>query len=478
MDREGGCAVLTLSAGRLAEVTGGELVSGSPDTMINGVCTDSRHTVAGCAYVALPGERVDGHSFLVDALRAGARALVVTRWGEAAAEALGAAGRRDAAVVRVDDGLSAVSALARYHRSRLSCPVVGVTGSTGKTTTKDFLASALGTTLRVTATVSNRNNELGVPLTVLEAGTETDVLVVEMGMRGPGQIAALCAIARPTLGLVTNVGQTHIELLGTQDAIVEAKGELVSSLPPDGTAFLNGDDATSERLAAMSAAPVVRYGLGEGNDVRVRDVTLDDDGCPTLTIEADGEAVTCRLPVPGRHNAYNAAAAAAVALSCGVSLADVAAGLDSVVLSEWRMQVFTVASGVTVVNDAYNANPTSMRAAIDTLGSMIPRGRRVAVLGDMLELGSLAELAHFRLGEDVARGSVDVLVTVGELGHRIAEGAMAEGMDASAVRDCATAEEASEVLDDLLAPGDVVLVKASRGMGLERVVEGIVQPRA
>lgn len=470
--------MLTLSGGRLAEVTGGTLVAGSPDAMVNGLCVDSRSVDAGCAFVAMRGEQVDGHAFVADALRAGARALVVTDWSEPVRASVEGSDRRGAAVVLVGDALAAVTALARYHRSRLSCPVVGVTGSTGKTTTKDFLAAALGTRLRVTATRSNRNNELGVPLTVLDAGSETDVLVVEMGMRGPGQIAALCDVARPTLGLVTNIGQTHIELLGTQEAILHAKGELVGCVPADGAVFLNGDDMQSRRLAAESVAPVTFYGLSEASDVRAIDIVLGDDGRPTLTLVAAGEAVTLTLPLPGRHNAYNAAAAAAVALRLGVGLSDVGEGLEHVELTEWRMQVFTAANGVTVVNDAYNANPTSMRAAIDTLGGMRPEGRRIAVLGDMRELGSLADLAHFRLGEEVARGSIDALVTIGELGRRIAEGALADGMDPAAVRVCDGAEEASEVLDDLLAPGDAVLVKASRSMGLERVVEGIVHPRA
>lgn len=470
--------MLTLSGARLAEVTGGTLMAGSPDGMVNGVCIDSRSVDAGCAFVAMRGERADGHSFAADALRAGARALVVTNWDDDVRAAVEGSGRRDAAVVLVGDALAAVTALARYHRSRLSCPVVGVTGSTGKTTTKDFLAAALGTTLRVTATRANRNNELGVPLTVLDAGSETDVLIVEMGMRGTGQIAALCDVARPTLGLVTNIGQTHMELLGTQEAILHAKGELVGCIPPDGAVFLNGDDAWSRRLAADSAAPVTFYGLAETSDVRATEIAIGDDGRPTLTLVAAGQAVTLTLPLPGRHNAYNAAAAAAVALRLGVALADVAEGLEHVELTEWRMQVFTAANGVTVINDAYNANPTSMRAAIDALAGMRPQGRRIAVLGDMRELGSLAELAHFRLGEEVARGPIDVLVAVGELGRRIAEGALADGMEAGSVRACAGADEASEVLDDLLASGDAVLVKASRSMGLERVVEGIVHPRA
>jgi UDP-N-acetylmuramoyl-tripeptide--D-alanyl-D-alanine ligase len=252
----------------------------------------------------------------------------------------------------------------------------------------------------------------------------------------------------------------------------------VRCLPATGVAFLNGDDAWSRRLAAGSPAPVVFYGVGADNDVRASDVTVSDDGMPTMTLCAEGTSVELTLPVPGRHNAYNAAAAAAVAVSLGVPLAAVAAGLADVRLTEWRMQVFTAANGVTVINDAYNANPTSMRAALSALSDMNTGGRRIAVLGDMRELGSLADLAHFRLGEGLADLSVDVLVTVGDLARRIGEGALAKGMPGGSIRPCAAADEAVEVLDDLLEPGDVVLVKASRSLGLERVVEGIVQPRA
>lgn len=470
--------MLTLSARRMAEITGGELVAGSPDVMINGVTVDSRDITPGCAFVAFAGDRVDGHAFVGAALDAGARGLIVTRWDDRVASALDRASRRNAVAVRVQEALAAVSALARYQRSRLSCPVVGVTGSTGKTTTKDFLAAALGVKLRVTATEGNHNNELGVPLTVLRAGTETDVLVVEMGMRGAGQIGVLCDIARPTLGLVTNIGQTHVEMLGSEQAIAHAKGELVRCIPPEGRVFLNGDDVWSRSLAEESAAPVTYYGMQKGNDVRVDDVVVDEDGKPTMLLKSGRKRAAVTLPVPGRHNAYNAAAAAAVALELGLTLREVAEGLSAATLTEWRMQVFTVATGVTVVNDAYNASPTSMRAAIVALKDMRAEGRRIAVLGDMAELGSLADLAHFRLGEEVAHAGVDVLVTVGPLARRIAEGARAEGMAAEAVRPCMTADEASEVLDDLLDAGDIVLVKASRSVGLERVVEGIVQPRA
>lgn len=471
--------MLTLSASRLADIADGEVVFGSPDAMVNGLTTDSRSVTPGCAFVAFEGEAVDGHAFVAAAFAAGARVAVVTRWDDGLAAAVGEAARPDkTAVVRVPYAADAVRALAAHHRSRLHCPVVGLTGSTGKTTTKDFLAAALAIRFKVVATRGNRNNELGVPLTILEARADTDVLVVEMGMRGTGQIEALCALARPTIGLVTNIGQTHLEAMGSQEAILHAKGELVRCIPADGSVFLNGDDSWSRRLADETAAPVTWYGLGEDADVRATDLEVDEVGRPTVTLQAMGESTRLTLPMPGRHNAYTAAAAAAVALHFGLTLEEIAGALSAVEISDMRMQVFTAASGVTVINDAYNASPTSVRAAVVALSDIRTGGRRVAVLGDMAELGSFEELAHFRLGEDVARSGIENLVTVGERALRISDGARATGMSAERVRPCATVDEASEVLDDLLEAGDTVLVKASRSMGLERVVEGILRPHA
>jgi UDP-N-acetylmuramoyl-tripeptide--D-alanyl-D-alanine ligase len=470
--------VLTMAVSRLVEVALGELVFGSGDTMIAGACVDSRETTSGCAFFSMPGERVDAHRFVAPALAAGARAAIVERWDEALESEVRGVGRPDVAVVKVASAGEALRALARYHRSRLHCPVVGITGSTGKTTTKDFLAAALGVKLQVVATSGNRNNEIGAPLTVLAAGSDTDVLVVEMGMRGPGQIAELCSLARPTLGLVTNIGQTHIELMGTQEAILHAKGELLACLPADGRAFLNSDDSWSRKLADTSPAPITWYGLGKDADVRATDVVVDEAGYPSVTLQAGGDSVRLALPVPGRHNAYTAAAAAAVALHLGLTLDEIGEGLRAAQVSGMRMQVFTAANGVTVINDAYNANPTSMRAAVVALADMKTGQRRVAVLGDMAELGSLTELAHFKLGEETARSGIEVLVTVGPRAAHIADGARTAGMRADSIRSCASADEASEVLDDLLGEGDIVLVKASRSMGLERVVEGIMAPHA
>jgi len=331
--------------------------------------------------------------------------------------------------------------------------------------------------MRVAATVGNRNNELGVPLTVMDAGADTEALIVEMAMRGPGQIARLCAIARPTVGLVTNVGISHVESLGTEEAIASAKGELVQAIPASGRVFLNGDDAWSGTLASVGQAAVTLYGLGPTSDVGARDVTVSEDGTPSFTLLAEQGEAEVHLPVPGRHNVYNALAAAAIGLYLELSLEDVVAGLESTTVSKWRMEAFESASGVTVINDVYNANPASMRAALSALGDLPTEGKRIAVLGDMAELGSLTELAHFQLGEQIPGSAVDVLVTVGERAKRIADGALAAGMAPEVVRPCATAAEASEVLDDVLEPGDVALVKASRVMALEVVVEGIMNPR-
>lgn len=469
--------MLTLSIESLMAITEGTLVSGSPDTMVNGIYTDSRALQPGAAFVAFVGEHTDAHDHLDQAIASGARALLVTRPAEEYPETVAFAVQRNVAIVEIADGRRALQALARYHRERLFCPVIGITGSTGKTTTKEFVTAVLGSRLKVVSTVGNRNNEIGVPLTVMDAGADTDVLVVEMGMRGRGQIAELCEIARPTIGLVTNVGVSHIELLGDQESIASAKAELVEAIPADGAVFLNGDDAFSEMLAALSAAPVVRYGTSESCEVHARDIEVDDESRASFEIVMGEATVDISLAVPGKHNVYNALAAAALGLHLGLDGTEISEALSHATAGDMRMQTFTSASGVYVINDAYNANPTSMRAAVETLAATTAATRRIAVLGDMAELGSLAELAHFNLGEEVAGLPIDVLVTVGERASRIADGARAGGMDPERIRPCVTADEASEVLDDELEPGDAVLVKASRVMKLERVVEGIVEPR-
>ncbi|GAB4273641.1 MAG: UDP-N-acetylmuramoyl-tripeptide--D-alanyl-D-alanine ligase [Coriobacteriia bacterium] len=466
--------MLTISAEQLAEAVRGDLVLGSPDVMVSGAAIDSRQVASGAAFFAFSGQRTDGHSFAGQALDAGARALVVTRPPDEIEGLLEHPRLGDAAIVLVEDAGEALRSLAAFHRSRLSCPVIGITGSTGKTTTKDLIASVLGRTMRVVSTEGNMNNELGVPLTILRAGPATDALVLEIAMRGLGQIAALCAVARPTIGLVTNVGESHLELLGSPEAIAAAKSELVLAIPADGRVYLNADDAWSQEMAAKSKAPVVTYGLARPADVRAEVLDVDENGRPLVRVESEDGELECRLSVPGRHNAYNAAAAAAVCMGMGVPQEEIAAGLEEAAVSPMRMESFVSAAGVLIVNDAYNASPSSMRAALKALCELTVSGRRFAVLGDMAELGSLAELAHFELGEHVARCGLDGLFAVGERASRIADGAKAEGMPEARIRRFPDADSAAQAVCEEVRRGDVVLVKASRVMGLERVVEALM----
>jgi UDP-N-acetylmuramoyl-tripeptide--D-alanyl-D-alanine ligase len=469
--------MLTLTAGKLAGAMGGRLVSGSSAVRVTGIAIDSRAVNPGDAFVALSGDHHDGHDFVTDVLSRGASAVLITRPLDEVEGLSDAAMSVGAAVIEVPDAVTAVQDLASWQRGRLGAVVVGVTGSTGKTTTKDLLTSVLTRRRRTVATAGNRNNELGAPLTILEADADTEVLVVEMAMRGLGQIARLAEITRPTIGLVTNVGQSHIEVVGSEDAIAEAKGELVAAVPTDGAVVLNADDARTEELAARAQSRVVRYGLTPDADVRAENVTLDEMSHASFDLVHRDQRVAVRMPLPGRHNVYNALAAAAVAIELGVGLQDIAEGLSAATVTDMRMQTFMTASGTTVVNDAYNANPTSMKAAVDTLAAMEAEGRRVAVLGDMAELGSYTDLAHFRIGEHVARSGIERLVTVGPRAIRIAEGARAAGMSEARVESFPTVESANEALQSAVGSGDVVLVKASRVMGLERLVDGLVSGR-
>jgi UDP-N-acetylmuramoyl-tripeptide--D-alanyl-D-alanine ligase len=468
--------MLTVTADKLARAIGGRLVSGSSAVRVTGIAIDSRAVEPGDAFVALPGEHHDGHDFVLDVLSRGASALLITRPVDEVEGLCEAAMSVGAAVVEVPDALTALQDLASWQRDRLGAVVVGVTGSTGKTTTKDMLTSVLARRRRTVATTGNRNNELGAPLTILEADADTEVLVVEMAMRGLGQIARLAEITRPMIGLVTNVGQSHIEVVGSEDAIAEAKGELVAAIPPNGVVVLNADDARTSELVVRAQARVSRYGMAPDADVRAENVTLDEMSHPSFELVIGDRHVPVTLPLPGRHNVYNALAAAAVALELCIGLEDIAEGLSAATVTDMRMQTFVTASGTTVVNDAYNANPTSMRAAVDTLAAMTADGRRIAVLGDMAELGSYTDLAHFRIGEHVARSGVEALVTVGERATRIAEGARAAGMPAARIVALPSVEAAKDALPTSVGCGDIVLVKASRVMGLERLVDGLVSP--
>ncbi|MGY1804672.1 UDP-N-acetylmuramoyl-tripeptide--D-alanyl-D-alanine ligase [Blastococcus sp. SYSU D00922] len=451
--------MIELSLAEVADLSGGRL-TGPADVRVTGKVTlDSRTVGDGDLFVAVAGERVDGHDFLGAASAAGAVAALATRTDDALP------------TVVVDDPVAALGRLASGVHARLvqgGLVTLGITGSSGKTSTKDLLGQVLATAGPTVSPPGSYNNDIGLPLTVLDADASTRFLVLEMGARGVGHIARLCRVARPRIGVVLNVGSAHLGEFGSPEGTAQAKGELVEALPADGTAVLNADDPRVIGMAPRTAATVVTTGLGEDADVRATGIALDDAARPRFTLVTAGEEHPVALQVVGQHQVANALSAAGAAIAAGMAPADVAAALSAATArSRWRMEVDRRADGVTVVNDAYNANPESMRAALAALVGM-PATRRIAVLGAMGELGPGAPAEHERLGRDAAAAGVDLVVAVGADAVGIAEGAAAGGRRAGEesvhVPDRAAARE---LLSEVLRPGDVVLVKASRAYGLE-----------
>jgi UDP-N-acetylmuramoyl-tripeptide--D-alanyl-D-alanine ligase len=442
-----------LTLAEIAGVTGGQILGGAPDAAATSYSIDTRTLEPGALFVALRAER-DGHDFVGDALDKGAAGALVSR---------AVNGGR---LILVDDTAAALAGLGRAARDRLEgLPVVGITGSTGKTSTKDLAAAALGAAGPVAASPVSFNNEIGVPLTLLSAPEGAVAVVAEMGARGVGHIATLAAVARPTIGVITNIGMAHAEFFGSREEVARAKGELLEALPAGGHAVLCADDDMTPGLRGRTGATVLTVGAAAGADLRVSGVRLDDDLRPAFHLDTPWGAVDVPpLPVRGAHQAGNAAFAVAVAGIAGVPLVDAAAGLAGTVGSPLRMDLRRSAAGLLVLNDSYNANPTSMAAAVDALAGLGASGRRFAVLGPMAELGPHSAGEHQRLGALVAEAGVELLVAVGAT--ELADGARSAGAETIEVD---TAEAALAALAPRLQAGDAVLVKASRVSGLERV---------
>jgi UDP-N-acetylmuramoyl-tripeptide--D-alanyl-D-alanine ligase len=451
--------MIGLSLSEVAELTGGALTGAAGARVTGKVTLDSRAVAPGDLFVAVVGERVDGHDFLGAAAAAGAVAALSTRADDALP------------TVVVDDPVLALGRLATGVHARLTAGglrTLGITGSSGKTSTKDLLGQVLATAGPTVSPPGSYNNDIGLPLTVLDADEETRFLVLEMGSRGPGHIARLCRIARPQIGVVLNVGSAHLGEFGSPEGTARAKGELVEALPEDGTAVLNADDPRVLGMASRTRARVLTTGRGPDADVRATRGALDEQGRAIFDLQVGEETHPVHLQVVGEHQVANALSAAGAALAAGMSPADVAAALSAATpRSRWRMEVDRRADGVTVVNDAYNANPESMRAALAALTGL-PADRRIAVLGAMGELGADAPAEHERLGRDAAAAGIDLIVAVGPDAVGIAEGAAAAGRrtgeESVHVPDRAAARE---LLSEVLRPGDVVLLKASRAYGLE-----------
>lgn len=526
---------MRMSLKQIQECCGAEVVVSPLDarTLATGVSWDSRSIEPGDIYLALPGERVDGHEYVADALSAGAVGVLVTQ--RLPQEVLTLAREMGAAILSVPDVAHALEDMARFWRTQLKGRVIALTGSVGKTTTKNLIRDVAASTYSTVATSGNQNNELGVPKTILSADADAQVVVVEMGMRGLGQIAQLCSFVRPDWGLITNVGESHLELLGTREAIAQAKGELLCALPEGyGRAFINANDdfastlMTDAHLMTRRIETVLFNDEGKKNfgvaseerfleppRVWATDITLDDQGRPQFILHCQGffppgsrfdvdaqaaitqsyregtpltsdeqayveaslqeEIQPCHLALRGLHNVANACAAVAVGRSLGISLEVCALALEVSLPEAGRMEFLKARGGYQIIHDAYNANPESMASALAVLDSLKVSGRRVAVLGDMGELGDYEEACHKGVGTVAASKSLDRLICIGSRASWIAQGAKEAGMDPSSIVE---ARELSEVLGDLdiyLQPGDAVLIKASHFMGLERVVEGLMR---
>lgn len=455
-----------ISLDMVLEATRGRLLAAARATdglSFSGVSTDSRTVRAGEIFVALQGERFDGHDFVGDAVKRGATAAIVSKPN------LGIDAAAGIALIQVPDTLEAMGRIAAAHRSLFSIPVVAVTGSVGKTTTKDMTAHILSQRFEVLKTEENYNNEIGVPLTALQLEPSHQAAVFEIAMRGPGEIAYLARIVRPTIGVVTNVGVTHIERLGSAQAIAAAKAELLQEMGPDSVAILNADDEHSACLRGAAKGKVLTFGIERPADVTARDVSMGEMAASEFRIAAGKEQAPIRLRVPGRHNVLNALAAAAAALEAGASIEDVRKGLEGVTLGKHRLQVLKSARGFTILDDCYNANPASMVAALEVLGQ-IRADRHMAVVGDMLELGPHAAEMHRDVGRDAATHGLALLVAVGDHAHHLREGALS-GMTPEQVILASDVEQCADIILQGARPGDAVLVKASRAMALERVVE-------
>ncbi|WP_028658950.1 UDP-N-acetylmuramoyl-tripeptide--D-alanyl-D-alanine ligase [Nocardioides insulae] len=474
--------MIALTLAEVAEIVGGEVVggSGSATTVTGPVVIDGRECGPGGLFVAFVGEHTDGHEHVGQAAENGAVAVLGSR-------------PTPLPTVVVSDVRRALQELASYVVGRLrregELTVIGITGSQGKTSTKDLLGAVLGQVAPTVATRGSFNNELGMPLTALRSDRTTRFLVLELGARGKGHIAELTGLVRPDIGIVLNVGLAHVGEFGSQEAIAEAKGELVECLPSNGTAVLNADDERVDAMATRTGARILRFGQGHGQDhgqgqqdqrpgqgtaadVRVEGLSLDRLGRPSFDLVTSAARVPVTMRLVGAHQAGNAAAAAAAALAAGLTPAQIGAALASVTsLSPWRMELHELPSGVIVLNDSYNANPDSMRAALDALasiGSDASVGRTVAVLGEMRELGAGSEGEHLAVGAYAAQVGIDRLLVIGEPARGIHSGA-------GESRSTFVADNAAAIawLHEAVGPGDAVLFKASRGASLDEVAAAL-----
>ncbi len=466
---------MTISVEEILKATGGELLQGERGALFQGISTDSRALSEGELFVALKGPRFDGHHFALDALgkRAGG---VMIESGQAKEKRWN--GYRGQAVIAVKDTLQALGDLARAKRRKYKTPVIALTGSNGKTTTKEMIAACLETALPVLKTRGNLNNLIGLPLTLLRLTEKEKAVVLEMGMNVPGEIRRLTDIAEPDVGLITNIQAVHLEGMGSLERIKEEKGELFRRMRGDGTILVNRDDPRVIGLARGFAGRKMTFGVDGPADVMARGIRIKGEGTSfQIALGGGEEEMEVTLPFLGRHFVPNALSAVAAATLFGVDLEKAKEALEHLHPSPMRMEIRHLEGGETLINDTYNANPTSMEVALKTMVEVKGGGRAIAVLGDMLEMGDDTEQAHVDLGKKVRDLSIDLLFTLGRQAAVVVESAIRQGFPKEKARAVESHTEAISLLKQIMKEGDWVLVKGSRGMEMERIVQGLTEAR-
>ncbi len=465
---------MILTVEEVLRATGGTLLQGKGDSSFQGISTDSRTVAEGELFIALKGPRFDGHHYALEALRKKAGGVLVEkekvgdiRWN----------GYRSRAVIAVDDTLAALGDMARDWRRKHNTPLVALTGSNGKTTTKEMVAACLETAFPVVKTKGNLNNLIGVPLTLLTLTEKERVIVLEMGMNVPGEIRRLTEIAEPDVGLITNIQTVHLEGMGSLEKLEEEKGELFRRMRRDGTLLVNQDDPRVVGLAKDYPGQRITFGIEHPADIMAKEIRLHGAAGTSFTLILEGEAMEVRLRLLGRHFVPNALSAIAVACLFGVEVPRAREALENFQSFPMRMEVISLKGGETLINDAYNANPYSTEAALETLAESKGMGRAIAVLGDMLELGEFTKEAHEQIGKRVSELSIDFLLAMGEEGSVVVESAVRHGLPAEKAKVVESHSDAVALLRQKMQNGDWILVKGSRRMAMENVVAGLAEGR-
>lgn len=456
---------------QIIEATGGNILNKDPnllDKSVNGLSTDTRTIKEGELFIPLVGEIFDGHYFLDVAAEKGAGAVLVHRDDADWIPEL----FPDIAAIKVGDTLRALQDLAAFQRNRFNIPIVAVTGSNGKTTTKDMIGLVLSQEYNVLKTEGNLNNEIGLPLTLLRLEDHHEVAVVEMGMSDLGEIHRLAEIARPTIAIITNIGVSHLQNLGTRENILKAKMEIFDFLGPEDRAVLNIDDEYLSKIKGELPFKIYYYGTKEGASVRAENIEVLGGEGISYDLKVGDEMYPMEIPLPGRHNVYNSLGAAAIGRLFGIGLPKIAKGIKAFRSGDMRLNIFTTDFGVRIIDDVYNASPDSMKASIDILSDLEGK-RKIAVLGDMLELGDYSQKGHMEVGETLAEKDIDILITVGDESRFIDIGAQRAGMDEKSIIHLGCNKDVKDLLGTIIAQGDTILVKGSRGIKMEEIVEYI-----